>query len=322
MTKSFITGGAGFIGSHLVEACLERGHQVIVLDNLSTGKRDNMPLGNPALEFIQGDITDPLILHQISERNPDIDYVFHLAALVSVPQAMEDPRRAHTINFDAALLLMETFRSHSLKKFIFASSSAVYGDTKSVPVSENTPTHPISTYGADKLMTEHYLAIYSRAFNFPAVSCRFFNVFGERQDPSSPYSGVISIFFNETMASKKNPDKALVIYGDGQQTRDFIYVKDIVNALVFLAEDTAAQNRVFNLGYGQQTTVSALARKIISLIGADCVLDFQDSRAGDIRHSAADITRILEAPFNFTYSLDEGLQRLKQFLEGCEQRTE
>jgi UDP-glucose 4-epimerase len=314
MTKSFITGGAGFIGSHLVEACLERGHQVIVLDNLSTGKKENLPKGNPSLQFIQGDITYPQFVQQIADSNPDIDYVFHLAALVSVPQAMADPMRAHAINFDASLFLMETFRERALKKFIFASSSAVYGDTKTVPVSEATPTHPISTYGADKLMVEHYLAIYARTFNLQTVACRFFNVFGERQDPSSPYSGVISIFFDRAMAYKSGSREPLIIYGDGQQTRDFIYVKDIVNALIFLAERETDQDRVFNLGYGQQTTVTELARKILRLAGADCALDFRDLRAGDIMHSAADITKILATHFNFTYSLDEGLKRLKQFM--------
>jgi UDP-glucose 4-epimerase len=314
MTKSFITGGAGFIGSHLVEACLERGHQVIVLDNLSTGKKENLPTGNPNLQFIQGDITDPQVVQQIADRNPDIDYVFHLAALVSIPQAMADPMRAHAINFDGTLLLMETFRGSALKKFVFGSSSAVYGDTKTVPVSEKTPTHPISTYGADKLMVEHYLAIYARTFNLPAVACRFFNVFGERQDPSSPYSGVISIFFDKAMACKNGSLEPLIIYGDGQQTRDFIYVKDIVNALIFFAERETGQDRVFNLGYGQQTTVTELARKILRLAGADCNLEFLPPRPGDIKHSAADVTKIIAAHFNFTYSLDMGLQRLKHFL--------
>jgi len=222
--------------------------------------------------------------------------------------------RAHAINFDATLLLMETFRGSALKKFVFASSSAVYGDTTTVPVRETAPTQPISTYGADKLMAEHYLAIYAWTFNLPAVACRFFNVFGERQDPSSPYSGVISIFFDRAFACKDGSLNPLVVYGDGQQTRDFIYVKDIVNALLFLAESETGQDRVFNLGYGQQTTVTELARKIIRLAGADCALDFRDPRAGDIRHSAADISKILSTHFDFTYSLDEGLQRLKQFL--------
>jgi UDP-glucose 4-epimerase len=316
MTKSLITGGAGFIGSHLVEACLAHGHEVIVLDNLSSGKKGNLPSGHTGMQFIEGDITDQQLLNQIARTHPDIDYVFHLAALVSVPQAMAEPVRAHAINFDGTLLLMETFRGCALKKFVFASSSAVYGDTEAVPVSEEAPTRPISTYGADKLMVEHYLAIYASTFKLPSVACRFFNVFGERQDPSSPYSGVISIFFDRAMACKKGSREPLVIYGDGQQTRDFIYVKDIVNALMFLAENDAVRDRAFNLGYGQQTTVAELARKVIGLVGADCALASQEPRSGDIRHSAADITKILEAQCKFTYSLDEGLQRLKQFLEG------
>jgi len=315
MTKALITGGAGFIGSHLVEACLGRGHQVIVLDNLSTGKKENLPTGNPNLQFIQGDITEPQVVQQIVDRNPDIDYVFHLAALVSVPQAMAEPARAHVINFDGTLLLMETFRGSALKKFVFASSSAVYGDTTNVPVPETAPTQPISTYGADKLMAEHYLRIYNDSFNLPSVACRFFNVFGERQDHTSPYSGVISIFFDRAFASKKGAKEPLVIYGDGQQTRDFIYVKDVSNALVFLAENEAVRGTVFNLGYGQQTTVAELARKIMELVGADCAVEFRDPRAGDIRHSAADIAKILATHFMFTYSLDEGLLGLKSLLE-------
>jgi UDP-glucose 4-epimerase len=207
-----------------------------------------------------------------------------------------------------------------LKKFLFASSSAVYGDTKTVPVSEETPTHPISTYGADKLMAEHYLRVYSNSFNLPSVACRFFNVFGERQDPSSPYSGVISIFFDRALACINGDRKPLVIYGDGQQTRDFIYVKDIANALIFLAENDDVQNEVFNLGYGQKIKISDLARQVIRLVGADCPLDFQDPRAGDIRNSAADITKIIAAHFKFTYSLDEGLHRLKRFL--CREHTQ
>jgi len=315
MTKSLITGGAGFIGSHLVEACLERGHQVIVLDNLSTGKKENLPAGPTGLHFVEGDITDQQILNQIVRTHPDIDYVFHLAALVSVPQAMAAPGRAHAINFDGTLRLMENFRERALKKFVFASSSAVYGDTKTVPIPESAPTQPISTYGADKLLGEHYLRIYNDSFNLPSVACRFFNVFGERQDPSSPYSGVISIFFNRATACRNGDRDSLIIYGDGQQTRDFIYVKDVVNALVFLAENGAVRGTVFNVGYGQQTTVAELARKIMALVGTDCAVAFHDPRAGDIRFSAADITTLLAAKFEFAYSLESGLRHLRQFLQ-------
>ncbi len=316
MTKSLVTGGAGFIGSHLVETCLAHGHEVIVLDNLSTGKKENLPAGQTGLQFVEGDITDRQILHQIAGAHPDIDYVFHLAALVSVPQAMAEPARAHAVNFDGTLLLMETFRGSALKKFIFASSSAVYGDTKTVPVPETAATQPVSTYGADKLMAEHYLRIYNDAFNLPFVACRFFNVFGERQDPSSPYSGVISIFFDRALACRNGEREPLVIYGDGQQTRDFIYVGDVANALVFLAESGAVRGTVFNLGYGKQTTVAELARKIMKLVGVDCDVEFQEPRAGDIRYSAADISQLHTTQFAFAYSLDQGLQLLWRCLKG------
>jgi len=310
MATSLITGGAGFIGSHLVEACLEKGHQVIVIDNLSAGKKENLPIGCPELHFIQGDITDQRTVQHIATEHPDIDYVFHLAARISVPETMADPVRAHAVNFGGSLLLMETFRESRLKNFIFASSSAVYGDTKTIPIPENVPTLPISTYGADKLMVEHYLRIYSNSFGLPFVACRFFNVFGERQDPSSPYSGVISIFFDKAMAWKNGARDPLVIYGDGCQTRDFIYVTDVVKALVFLAEKPSVRGCVFNLGYGQQTTVAELARQVMSIVGVDCAVRFQESRAGDIRHSAADITKLLSTSFGFNFSLEKGLQHL------------
>lgn len=315
MTTSLITGGAGFIGSHLVEACLERGHRVLILDNLSSGKMDYLPTGITGLTFIRGDITDSKTVYSIAGDNPDIDYVFHLAALVSVPQAMADPVRAHAINFDASLQLMEAFRSTALKKFVFASSSAVYGEARTVPTPEDAPTLPISTYGADKLMTEHYLRIYSEAFGLPFAACRLFNVFGERQDPSSPYSGVISIFFDTAMAWQAGKRWPLVIYGDGRQTRDFIYVKDVANALVFLAERPDLRQQIFNLGYGKQTEILELVGKIKRLVGADCRVELQGPRVGDIRNSAADISKFLETRFKFSFGLDGGLQQLKSFLE-------
>lgn len=314
MTKCFITGGAGFIGSHLVEACLSRGYSVIVLDDLSAGKKENLPMGNPGLEFIQGDITDRPMLLDIREKHSDIEYIFHLAALVSVPGAMADPLHAHKINFDGTLLLLDAFKGHALKKFIFASSSAVYGDTKTIPVREDFLPRPISTYGADKLQGEHYLKIYNDAFNLPTAACRFFNVFGERQDSSSPYSGVISIFFDKAAAKKKGLDAALTVYGDGEQTRDFIYVKDVVGALLCIAENQHIRGTELNIGYGQQITIAGLARKIMHLAGVDIALDFQEQRPGDIKRSVADITKLLNTGFSFRHSFDAGLKNLATFL--------
>jgi UDP-glucose 4-epimerase len=314
MKKCLITGGAGFIGSHLVEECLLKGWTVIVLDNLSTGKKENLSADNPNLEFIQGDITDKALLAKIRDTHPDIDYIFHLAAMVSVPKSMEDPVAAHTINFDGTLMILETFRKTSVKKCVYASSCAVYGNTNELPVNESTPPSPLSPYGADKLMAEHYMKIYNDSFNFPTVSCRFFNVFGERQDPSSHYSGVISIFFDRSHVKKRGGEASLFIYGDGKQTRDFIYVKDVVGALLFLAENSTIRGDVFNVGYGLETTILALAEKIKAIVDADIKTDFREKREGEIRRSRADISKIRATGFAFMHSLEEGLQRLSEFL--------
>jgi len=314
MRKCLITGGAGFIGSHLVEECLLKGWNVIVLDNLSTGKKENLPADNPNIEFIQGDITDKSLCSKIRDAHSDIDYIFHLAAMVSVPKSMEDPAASHTINFDGTLMILETFRDSSVKKCVYASSCAVYGNTKDLPVKESAPPSPLSPYGADKLLGEHYMKIYNDSFHMPTVSCRFFNVFGERQDPSSHYSGVISIFFDRSRAKKRGEETSLFIYGDGKQTRDFIYVKDVVGALLFLAENSTMCGDVFNVGYGLETSILALAEKIKSIVDADIKIDFREKREGEVRRSRADISKIGTAGFTFMYSIEEGLQRIRDFL--------
>jgi UDP-glucose 4-epimerase len=310
MATSLITGGAGFIGSHLVEACLARGHRVVVLDDLSSGTKANLPLADPGLVFVHGSVTDSRVLNDIKKHHPDIDFVFHLAAIVSVPRAMADPLRAHTVNFDGTLLLLETFKTLPIRQFVLASSSAVYGDTRTVPVREDFPLKPISTYGADKLLCEHYAGIYNNAFGLPATACRFFNVFGERQDPSSPYSGVLSIFFDRARARARGLDATITIYGDGRQTRDFIYVKDVVGALVFVAEHAGLRGEIFNVGYGRHTSIHDLARTVMRLTGVDMPIIFADPRPGDILHSAADITKITGAGLKFAFDLEDGLKTL------------
>lgn len=315
MTKCFITGGAGFIGSHLVEACLEKKYHTIVLDNLSTGKKENLPLGHELLTFIEGDITDKKLLDEITKSNLDIEYVFHLAAIASVQQSMENPVETHRVNFCGTLLLLEAFRNLNIKKFVYASSAAVYGVTSDGPTKENTIPQPLSPYGADKIQGEYYLNIYNNAFNLPAVSCRFFNVFGERQNPGSPYSGVISIFFDKAVAQKKGAKTAITIYGDGRQTRDFIYVADIIQALCYLAEHKNIRGDVFNIGYGNKTTIIELAESIKRIVNVDVPIRFEQERPGDIKTSVADSTKILKTGFRFTYCFTEGLKKLADFLE-------
>lgn len=310
MTKCLVTGGAGFIGSHLVEACLEKGFEVLVLDDLSTGKMENLPAGSPDLTFIEGDIRDRRLLVELRDTHPDIDYLFHLGAVASVARSMEDPVDIHEINFQGTLLLLDTFRSMGLKKFVFASSAAVYGDTETMPLREDFLPRPMSPYGADKLSGEYYLKIYNDAFDLPTVACRFFNVFGERQDPSSPYSGVISIFFDRAVAGIPGRNAGITIYGDGKQTRDFIYVKDIVGALLFLAEDPGTRGEVFNVGYGRTISVLELARKIAGILEVELSIQFEREREGDVRHSLSEVQKLLGMGFEFKYDFDGGLRRL------------
>ncbi len=315
MTKCLITGGAGFIGSHLVEACLENGFEVLVLDDLSTGRTENLPMGHPRLRFFRGDIRDRALLKDIGASNSDIDYVFHLAAIASVIRSMEDPVLTHEVNYQGTLYLMEGFRGRGVKKFVYASSAAIYGNTPTMPLKESCLPRPQSPYGADKLAGEHLLKIYNDAFDEPTVACRFFNVFGERQDPSSPYSGVISIFFDRAFDKKRGSESFINIFGDGKQTRDFIYVRDIVSALLHVALDKNISGDVFNVGYGQKTTVLELVKKIQALLGIDLPTRFEKPREGEARHSQADIGKLKSTGYTFSHNFDIGLLNLAQWLE-------
>ena len=314
MTKCLITGGAGFIGSHLVEECLDRGFGVIVVDNLYSGKRENLPVEHPRLEFLEGDITDRALLKEIRKKHGDIDYLFHLAAIPSVTLSMENPVYTHKVNFEGTLFLLESFKGSAIKKFVFASSAAVYGDTKKVPVGEDVLPAPLSPYGADKLGAEYFLKIFNDAFHMPTLACRFFNVFGERQDPSSPYSGVISIFFDRALAAKKGKKAAMDIYGDGKHTRDFIYVKDVVRACLYLAEKGDIKGDVLNIGYQKKTTILDLAKAVQRIMEVDVPVNFREPREGDVLHSTANIQRLKKTGFEFAYDFDHGLKRLAEFL--------
>lgn len=320
MEKCLITGGAGFIGSHLVEACLEKGHKVVILDDLSTGKMENLPLEHAGIEFVKGSINDRTLLLALREKHPDISYLFHLAAIASVIRSMENPIATHEVNFQGTLLLLDVFKDLRLKKFVYASSAAVYGNTSIIPVGESACPDPLSPYGADKLQGEHYLRIFNDAFHVPTVACRFFNVFGERQDPSSPYSGVISIFFDRTMAKRNGKESALTIFGDGKQSRDFIYVKDVVRAWLHLAEAVHIRGQVFNIGYGKRTTILELANKVKTLLGVPMDIISEKERKGDALHSEASIDKLKSTGFDFGYDFDDGLKRLSRFLTDGDDR--
>lgn len=282
--RILVTGGAGFIGSNLVDALLQAGHQVRVIDNLSTGKLENLPLSHAGLEFINGDITDKAVVDDMVQG---VDKIVHLAAIASVQASVDDPIATHQANFDGTLNLLSAAQGQGVRKFVYASSAAVYGDVKTLPVSESVALAPLTPYAADKLAGEYYLDFYARQFGLDALAFRFFNIYGPRQDPSSPYSGVISIF---TERAKKG--LPITIFGDGAQTRDFVFVGDLVQVLIKGLELPLSGFHVMNVGNGKGTSLLEMASAIESIMGCDIEKRFEAARPGDIRHSRANIDRL------------------------------
>ena len=296
-----ITGGAGFIGSHLADYLRERA-EIIVLDNFRTGSRQNLQ-GLPC-RLIEGDICDEKL---VQEAIREADWVFHLAALVSVPESMERPVETAEINVRGLLNVLEAARRHRVRKLVFASSAAVYGEHPGQPKVETQPPDPRSPYALTKLDGEYWCAHYTRQGWLQTACLRFFNVFGPRQDARSSYAAAVPLFIEK--ARKQEP---LTIYGDGGQTRDFIYVKDIAAALAFCAERESVQG-VFNLGYGSFTTILELAQEILRLTKSSSRLQFADPRPGDIRHSTADPSKLLAAGWRPSYTLASGLREMLSY---------
>ncbi len=298
--KALVTGGAGFIGSHLVDALLADGCEVAVLDNLSTGHLSNLEHVRDRIEFYEGDIQDSEILLKASKES---NAIFHQAAVVSVPQTVENPVGSALINDIGTLLVLETARKNNVKRVVLASSCAVYGDDPQQPKHENMNPKPLSPYAVQKLTGEYYARVYHDLYGLETVCLRYFNVYGPRQDPSSFYSGVISIFMNKA-ASKEQP----VIYGDGNQSRDFIFVKDVVMANLLAATSDSAAGRFFNVGTGSFVRISQLWNMICKISGLDIDPEYRSARPGDISESVADISRAKSAlGFEPEYSFEKGL---------------
>lgn len=298
-----VTGGAGFIGSHVVERLLKAGKSVRVLDNLSTGKRENLDSGHRDLEVVIGDIADRAVVERCAAG---CDGIIHLAAVASVQASVETPVATHQSNFDGTLNLLEAARHHGVRRFLYASSAAVYGDAAERPVQEDARLNPLSPYAADKLAGEHYLGFYVRRHRLNATVFRFFNIYGPRQDPSSPYSGVISIFSKCARAGEP-----VTIFGDGEQTRDFVFVADLVEVLLqSLARDDLA-GEVMNVGRGAECSLLELLAELERLNGRKLERRHAPARSGDIRFSRADVGR-LRARVGYIprTTLGEGLERL------------
>jgi UDP-glucose 4-epimerase len=275
MSIFLVTGGAGFIGSHLCDALIARGDTVRVLDDLSTGHRSNLPTG---VTLIEGDVADPEIVRHAIEG---VDGCFHLAAIASVEKGVTDWLGTHHANITGTITVFETIRRLGSRiPVVYASSAAVYGDAAVVPIAETEPRAPLSAYGADKYGCELHARVASHVHGIPTVGLRFFNVYGPRQDPKSPYSGVISIFCERIAAGLP-----ISIFGDGQQTRDFVYVSDVVAALLAGMGLRSADSPVFNVCTGIPTSVEALARLVADLAGKNLRAETKPPRAGEIRHS-------------------------------------
>ena len=287
--RILVTGGAGFIGSHLVERLLVEGHDVRVLDNFSSGRRENLAFAKAGapLEVIEGDLREA---SSVETAVTGVDGVFHEAALVSVPRSVEDPVLSCDVNVHGTVRLFDAARRARVRRIVFASSAAVYGDTTMLPVAESAPARPLSPYGLDKLYTEQLAALHHALYGLEAVPLRYFNVFGPRQDPSSPYSGVISIFASRLLAGQP-----ITMHGDGEQTRDFVYVADIVQANMRAMFASYPGPSPLNVGGGGRTSLNALAAVLGEIIGTRASITRGPARSGDIRHSGADITAIRRA---------------------------
>ena len=297
-----VTGGAGFIGSHLVAALLDRGRKVRVVDNLSTGHRSNL-VGLEGVDWLEGDLADFDVARRAVEG---AEVIFHQAAIPSVPRSVKEPLPSHASGPTATLHVLEASRLAGVRRVIFAASSSAYGDTEVLPKVEDMLPRPLSPYAAGKLAGEHYVHVYARTMGLDGVSLRYFNVFGPRQDPSSPYSGVISVF-----ARSMIEDRRPIIYGDGLQTRDFTYVANVVAANLAACDANHPLGGVaLNVGTGRRISLLDLVARLNEILGTNLDPELRPARSGDVRDSQADISRI-RALLGYKPEVDfeEGLRR-------------
>jgi nucleoside-diphosphate-sugar epimerase len=282
MAHYLVTGGAGFIGSHLADALVQRGERVRVVDNLVTGRRQNLA-HLPQVEFVKGDLADPAIARRAVA---EVDYVLHQAAIPSVPRSVEDPVTSNRANIDASLSLLVAARDAGVKRVVYAGSSSAYGNAAELPKVETMPTAPLSPYALQKLVAEQYCQMFTTLYGLETVTIRYFNVFGPRQDPSSPYSGVISLFIN-ALCEGRRP----TIFGDGEQTRDFTYVANVVDGVLRACTADGVSGEVINVATGGRVSLNQLFLTVRDLVGAKVEPIYEAARAGDVHDSQADITK-------------------------------
>jgi len=310
MSRSLVTGGAGFIGSHLVDQLVTRGHTVRVADDFSTGRRANLA-HQAGVEIVEGDLADPAVA---ARAVAGVELVLHEAAIPSVPRSVKDPMASHRANLDATLAVLVAARDAKVRRVVFAGSSSVYGDTPTLPKREDMPARPKSPYALQKLVGEQYHRMFTDLYGLETVTVRYFNVFGPRQDPSSTYSGVISLFVKALLAGESPR-----IDGDGEQTRDFTFVANVVDGVLRAATTPAANGGVFNVATGRRVSINRLFATLRDLMGAGVEAVHGPAREGDVRDSQADIA-LARKILGYTplVEFEEGLQRtVEWYKQNC-----
>ena len=308
MTRALVTGGGGFIGSHLAEALLKKGHGVRILDDFSTGKRENLTFRNhtPSLDIVEGDIRDLVLCQKAMEG---VDYVFHQAALPSVQRSVEDPLGSNAVNVGGTLNVLLAARDAKVKRVMYASSSSIYGDTPTLPKKEDMSPTPLSPYALQKYTGEQYCRLFSQLYGLETVSLRYFNVFGPRQDPNSVYSAVIPRFI-EALLHRRSP----IVYGDGEQSRDFTYIDNVVQANVLAMSAQRLQGEIVNIACGQRISLNQLLGFLKQFIPSERPAVYEEARPGDVRHSLADISKAKDClRFEPIASIETGLKRTVNF---------
>jgi nucleoside-diphosphate-sugar epimerase len=300
---ALVTGGAGFIGSHIAAALMANGARVRVLDDLSTGHRENLEEIGGDLDFIEGSVADEALLNKVLDG---VEVVFHEAAIPSVPRSVKEPKQTHIASVDGTFSLLIAARDNGVRRVVYAASSSAYGDQETLPKSEQMLPDPLSPYAVAKLVGEYYCQVFTRVYGLETVSLRYFNVFGPRQDPGSQYSGVVSRFISSLLSGER-PE----IFGDGEQSRDFTYIDNVVAANLSAASSEGASGKVINVANGQRITLNELLKELKDLTGKlDVTAEYLESRVGDVKHSLADITLARQfLGYESRVGLREGLQR-------------
>ena len=310
ISKVLVTGGAGFIGSHLTEALLQKEHRVRVLDDFSTGKRQNLIFdkGYPSLEIIEGDIRDLAICQKAMKG---IEYVFHEAALPSVQRSVEDPLGSNAVNGGGTLNILFAAREEAVKRVIYASSSSIYGDTPTLPKHEEMPSNPLSPYALQKYIGEQYCRLFYELYGLETVSLRYFNIFGPRQDPNSVYSAVIPKFIDAFLQGSPP-----IIFGDGKQSRDFTYIENVVQANLLAMSAGHLHGEMINIACAERTSLNQLVKVLRKILGSKLSPVYEEPRKGDVRHSLADIRKGKEIlNYEPKVGLELGLKKTVEFFQ-------